>query len=78
VIFMMTLAAAVALSYILENIRLSSRNVETLSDRRNADGPDPSVKQQKPAAVKRTDPGVDAGWASGPPSTTNRFSSGSR
>jgi capsular polysaccharide biosynthesis protein len=80
VIFMMGVAAAVALAYILENLRMSSRNVETLADRRDAEPPHqqrgPAVREAKPIA--RADGGSDAGWASGPPSTQNRFSSGSR
>ena len=77
VIFMMAVAAAIALAYILENLRLSSRWVETLPDRRPENASElPMPKQVRSAADHHH--GADAGWASGPPSTQNRFSSSSR
>jgi hypothetical protein len=75
VIFMMALAAAISLAYVLENLRLSNRKVEPLPDRRPVEAiPEPA----KTPKHLRTDPGVDAGWASGPPSPPTRLSSGSR
>jgi hypothetical protein len=76
VIFMMAVAAAISLAYVLENLRLSKGNVESLPERR-------PVVEAVPEHIKstrhvRSDAGVDAGWASGPPSPPTRLSSGNR
>jgi hypothetical protein len=81
VVFMMALAAAVALAYILENLRHSSRTVDALADRRGDSAPEHKqvpMREAKPIARAET-ASNDGGWASGPPnSASNRFSSGNR
>jgi capsular polysaccharide biosynthesis protein len=75
VIFMMAVAAAISLAYVLENLRLSNRNVEVLPDRRPVEAVPEPVKSP---IHGRSDSSADAGWASGPPSPPTRLSSGSR
>jgi capsular polysaccharide biosynthesis protein len=79
VVFMMALAAAVALAYILENLRASSRRVETLAEHREHGGePSKPTNLHPHAPPHARETGTEGGWASSPQSPTSRFGTGSR